>query len=152
MSAYVVDRKHIDYLVNTASNWRTMKVWDDELGEWVTLTKKELGQMLWDENVKSVSSRYEECDPFNLPGCTGDAPYLYEETSTHWPLDLPQIMKACHCLEYQSCEHPEWSDSKAKAFLEGLCKKAEQCLPGYEDAEWGAPEPAFTIIKLSTLS
>jgi hypothetical protein len=43
---------------------------------------------------------------------------------------------AIDCLEYQSCEHPEWEASWAARFLDALRAQLIGCLEGYDDAEW----------------
>jgi len=42
------------------------------------------------------------------------------------------------CYEYQSCEHPEWRTSEARAICEALRKLAIRNLPGYDEAPWHA--------------
>ncbi len=141
MSAYIVERNHIDYLVFAAFTWGDNKVWSEEEGRWIELDRKQIGQMLWNANTESVSYRYSDSDPFDLPGCSGDAPYLYTESKAAWGhIDPVQVMKACRCLNYQSCEHPEWKESSACSFLNELCITAMAKLPGWDGAEWGAPK------------
>lgn len=140
MSAYVVDRDHIRYLVQAVSQWEISWYFDGEHHTANTYSERNtLGQMLWDENVKSVSHRYPD-DPFDLPGRIGDAPYLYrEDLPLVGNIDPVQLIKACHCYQYQSCEHEEWGSSEACAVIESIINTACHKLPGYEKAEWGYP-------------
>jgi len=62
-----------------------------------------------------------------------------------------QVLKSIDCLDYQSCEHPGWAASEAKAFIDRLQSAAIHALPGYEAAIWGAPEPAANVVSLSSL-
>jgi hypothetical protein len=98
--------------------------------------------MLWKENMISVAHRYS--DPVEeLPGdrYTEDgimeADVAFQQAT--FSFDSLQVLKACNCLEYQSCEHDEWEVSEAYAFLQALKDKAVRALPGYESAQWGTP-------------
>ena len=145
MSAFVVDRGHIWYLVQAAVSRMCreprMSWYHEEKHRTVSSTEREglaeVGQMLWDENVRSVKYRYDDCD--ELPGPIG-CDYQY---GRHNGCALPrlrvepvQVLKACDCFEYQSCEHPGWEESEAHSFLEALRRKAWHALPGYDDARW----------------
>ena len=109
MSAYVVDKETIDTLI--AGALRARLFGEDEATE--------KGQMLWRENVISVSYRY------NLP--TRDATELaqYEgdvEAYEYAPCAPtgPEIDAAIDCLDYQSCEHDGWEASAAHALLANI--------------------------------
>ena len=109
MSAYVVDKETIDQLITGALR---AKLFDRE-------EATEKGQMLWRENVISVSYRY------NLP--TRDATELaqYEgdvEAYEYEPVEVdgPAMARVIDCLDYQSCEHDGWQESAAFALLENL--------------------------------
>lgn len=139
MSAYVVDLDHIAYLVQAGTS-RSVGL-DDSMSD---ASKLQLGQMLWDENVKSVQARYPGDQ--ELPGpCAHD--YVYPERNYPWfrTFDPIQVLKACDCYEYQSCEHEGWSASAAKRYIEDLRARAWTSLPGYEEARWGAPLTAEAI-------
>ena len=94
------------------------------------------GQMLWDENVKSVRHRYPDCDD-ELPGPIG-CDYQYGEHNAYQNghIDPVAVLKACDGYEYQSCEHEGWEESEAKAFVDALRHRAWHALPGYADADW----------------
>ena len=62
--------------------------------------------------------------------------YRYTARAGARELSPVQVLKACNCLEYQSCEHPGWEDSQARANLEVIRAYAVRQLPGYEDADW----------------
>jgi hypothetical protein len=93
--------------------------------------------MLLAENFRSVNHRYaEEGEPAGM--------YEYREPKVG-PIGYNpvQVLKAIHCLEYQSCEHPEWETSEARAFLKALEARTIRKIPGYDAAEWGPPpDPA----------
>lgn len=134
MSAYMVDREHIRYLVNAAMSSTSI--------DWERAAQ--LGEILWAENRASIEFRYPDCvnNPDNLPGPI-DEDFVYaSHEPTRVPMEPVQILKACDCYEYQACEHPGWASSEAKAFIDALRKRTWQALPGYDEAEWGAPAPA----------
>lgn len=165
MSAFVVSRAHIDYLVSAAlavgygrSTGPLSWVWniDRAAGTYdrATLPRgdfdraAEVGQMLWNENVRSVQHRYSDTPPTELPGWHADNldAWTYEEhrggfgVSRKPGLSPVQVLSACACYRYQSCEHPGWKESEAAAFIEALERRAIGALPGYEDAAWEITE------------
>ena len=151
MSAYVVDREHIRYLVNAMQSltdrysrkarWFHNGIWHEMERVGDRKRAAEVGQMLWDANIKSVCHRYPDCslDANTPPGPIGET-YLYNK---HVPLvDYPdpvQVIKACHCYEHQSCESDDWPESEACAFIRHLEGLAVRHLRGYDEAVWGAP-------------
>jgi len=147
MSAFVVDKAHIDALVAAG-----LRAQDGEYAElpltWSVprrraparldyLSADAVGRMLWRENVRSVAARYpndavvwanamREADAYTFPGTTVvRAP------------GLAAALKAIDCLEYQSCEHRGWKTSEAKRFCEALRARLVALLPGYREAAWG---------------
>jgi len=144
MSAYIVDRNEIDYLVFVAHAWRGGRLSIYTKGEgWRDVTKRELGQLLWDENIKSVEHRYPSDAIDQLPGTIGDAPYIYDASPSVWlTIDPLQVIKAAKCYQYQACEHDGWHDSTAKHFIDGLIDEAITKITGYSKLAWGAPTPS----------
>lgn len=114
------------------------------------MTADRVGAMLWTENVMSVRHRYADVgaalDLDNAPGPVGLT--VEDVTGYTFPVmsaprvDAVGILKALACYEYQTCEHPEWPTSEAKAFCDVLRHYAINALPGYEDAEWEITRPA----------
>jgi hypothetical protein len=104
--------------------------------------------MLWDENVRSVQSRYGK---ENAPGPRGET-YFYSlhvvvpEVTLH--TDPVQVIKACDCFAYQSCETDDWKSSEAYYYIEALKDAALPPLAGYEDAVWGAPKAWLECCRL----
>lgn len=156
MSAYVVDPRHIDYLVSwvyqhrgpgspigvgwTAPVWAT---WEDVPEEfqpvaeggrlqWCVephrITPQRLGEILMAENVRSVRSRYPHMVPGDSPG------YTYRPVSELKP---DWVVKACDGLAYQSCETEDWRDSLACKILDAIRKSAVR--------EWIRDCPAWNI-------
>lgn len=165
MSAWVCDREHFDVLVCAAlhassrlswwqvdenggyAGWRYLDEMAEtrESDEYVTPSM--LGDMLVRENVRSVSYRYpnDDVEAGELPGPI-DAyylgPYVYRSPSF---IPTPgQVFKAIDCIDYQSCEHPEWRTSEACAFLRVLREAYCARVDGYEEAPWGFDSSTVT--------
>lgn len=86
-------------------------------------TAEAVGQILLDENVRSVNYRYNE-----------DERYVYDHAAPADRRWTPvEILRAIECYEYQACETPEWSDSEAHAIVAALRSALIRTLPGYED-------------------
>ena len=123
-------------------------------GEWHELihgNTDETGQMLLDENIKSVSYRYEDSPMTDLPGRM-DGEYLlpfqfHPMGKVPKPIELIKITK---CYKYQSCEHDEWEASEAKAFCDALIAHAIRDLPGYDEAPWEWEEvlPLNNVVRM----
>lgn len=162
MSAWVVNKRHIDLLVRAAecygkqggqgsrmqwwqvdedgnyAGWRYLEASEDDRDEYYTLSQ--LGQMLVSENVRSVHHRYPDDDPDlgELPGPI-DAyymgPYVYSDPGK--VLTPGELFKALDCYDYQTCEHDGWRKSEAFAFCVQLRDAACRKVSDYEDAPWG---------------
>ena len=152
MSAYIVDRAHIDYLICAAMYMETrcqgLKMTWYPAGRRQELTGEnatQVGQMLWDENFRSVKYRYEDMPLDDLGGYCGESKYRFGGRGAFEKYDPVQVIKACNCLDYQSCEHPEWKASEAHAFINALIARAICEIPGYEEAEWGAPRTGVRV-------
>jgi hypothetical protein len=103
---------------------------------------QELGELLIMENVASVQYRYDDHDIDDLPGAKTSA-VDYRFTRQWYGKTTPvQLIKAAHCYTYQSCEHPGWETSPAKAFIDDLIDSAIHAIPGYDSAAWDIDELA----------
>lgn len=145
MSAYMVNREHIRYLITAAKNITNVFRWyyKDECNELLrddreTATKT--GQMLWDANMESIVARYPGTKPDNVPGMIGETYIYVHNRDYHGEIDPVQVIKACDCFDYQACEYDDWKKSNAKAFIDSLRSDAWHNLPGYDAAEWGSPK------------
>lgn len=163
MSAFVVDREHIRYLLVVARklgdrlsgplSWyhrgKRYSIEAEHPGDQAAHEMR-LAQMLWNENIKSVMYRYPDCTRDDLPGPCGEdfkirATDLADRPEWLYPLDLAQVFKSCDCYEYQSCEHPGWKHSQAHAFIQALRSAAWHQLPGYKNAKRDYPVRAAAI-------
>ena len=124
MSAFQVSDKHISQLVIGAMLLGCVKPGDME----------SIGGMLAEENALSVSYRYRgDAEPASFTFEPCDAP------------ELPALVKLINCLNYQSCEHPEWETSEACKWLEMVKETATarwkrskaEWEKAYDDAPWG---------------
>ncbi len=164
MSAYIVDKNHVLYLLGAADsrscrgNYGPLTWYHNDEHHKLPSDDEalaEVGNMLWMENVKSVSARYPNESSGTLPGPKGGGFVITPNDVNRilWDrFDPVQVIKACDCFNYQSCEHEGWKTSEAFAFIESLRHSAWGHLPGYESAEWGAPEPMKrNVVSLASL-
>jgi len=154
MSAWIVSRAHIDYLVRAGLELPRFpirfKSGGDVGTELTAETASELGNLLWQENRASVAYRYPDDAPNRLPGHRVTE-YVYPRVSYdpvvsaiagRVRMDPAIVLKEIDCYEYQSCEHPGWKESAAKDYCESLRAAAVARIPGYEEAPWGIEEEA----------
>jgi hypothetical protein len=143
MSAFVVDKVHIDAMVWAAlaatSYGRPFSwYWNDARNEVTTENADEVGQMLIDQCVKSVSHRYSGAKLTDLPGpCDAYwvVPYHYKP-----PVIKPELVESLKNIrhyEYQACEDEDWEATTAYAFCLSLTESLIMKLQGYEAAPWG---------------
>lgn len=133
MSAWIPSKPHFRYLVTAAVEAGSKFPWKG--------TPENLGQLLLDECVKSVSYRYssQECLPGPIQSLLPEEERGYKyggHTPSPIPLSNEEIQQAISCLEYQSCEHPGWESSKAHEMLIALMR----CYPGKPTGAWGLDE------------
>lgn len=165
MSAFIVQKAHIDALLSTAMAWdrygplvwliespgsdssgyQEGEPWGPGTMQWYETNKRELsrdtagrvGAMLLAENQRSVNHRYAEDDI--------EIPYEFKET---WALKPIEVLKALDCFEYQSCEHQEWHASEAKTFCEALRRRAIHMMVDYDDAAgWDLDESRVRYVN-----
>lgn len=137
----MVDRAHVWYLANAAAECQYFRYfWNGQSNAVSRLESKDpntrsaagVASSLYRENARSVHARY-----------GGEMPYADCGTpipSFAWlRFDPVQVIKACHCLAYQSCETDDWEETEAAAILRAIESAYVRRLIGYEEAEWGAP-------------
>ena len=128
MSAFIVTNEHISAMMQAAEGIYP----DDEASYWwgeerhyFRADSQEIGQILLNENFRSVNCRYDEDYP--------------PDTYAYCPIraySAAEILKACACYEYQSCETDDWEETEAYAIAQALEGRAICMIPGYEGAEW----------------
>jgi len=180
MSAYMVDRDVIEYLVDMAQEISTVSPakhhsygvfswW--HIDKWRKLTRGDaeactrIGQMLWDENRASIEYRYPDTvgDDANKPGTCDDGAcgFKYHHKPTAIvrgtdARDMAQLIQTCKHFDYQACEHPDYRSSEAHAFVQALMNEARDRLAFLamdgDDPEWGAPpRPSDGPVSLSAM-
>lgn len=116
MSCFVVNKRHIDYLASYFSlHQRDLYLYRNG-SNWI-LTPREVGQILWNENRRSYEWLYNEVinwDVYNF----AQYPNLARLS------DHRQVIQACNCLNYQSCETEDWKNSDAYKILKALREHA----------------------------
>jgi len=127
MSAFIVTKQHIDAIVGTIYQ-RSCTSFKDLLVQY-NGSLDMIGQVLWDENFRSVNCRYNESDEAE------------KYTFSYKSVSLIQAIKAIDCLNYQSCESVDYEKSKSKEIqsilLQVLFNELKYQHPDYESALWG---------------
>ena len=127
MSAFICSDKHINSIVRFACKNNIAVYYGNPTRRWaVPGEEQKTSVALHTENVNSVNYRYQSSHP--VDGIQYD-PFVSD-------LRPIEVIKACDCLAYQSCEHAEWDTSLANALLKEIQRKAVTLLPGYESARW----------------
>lgn len=138
MSAFVVSDFHINALVSWAEQQMGIGAvsyfWQGR-GRYVREDAARVASVLFAENVRSVNTRYGEHESAHG--------FVYRPAAAVGlrALSPVQVIKACHCLAYQSNETDDWEATEAKAILDAIERAAIYQLPGYDRAKWALDEP-----------
>lgn len=135
MSAFIVNDYHVNALVSYGVANRA-QYWSDKNRQWVYFndeTAPALASRIYRANVCSVNRRYGER--------TRAAGFKFQPVSIGH-LSAADIIRACDCLDYQSCETDSWDRSEAKKTLWAIREKAIQALATCSRA-WHLDEPAL---------
>lgn len=125
MSAFVVSDKHISAMIQTVTmSGRASYYWNGERHD-MRGQRQEIGQKLLDENYRSVNARYSD----------SDEPHQFVMQRVD-RVSMVQLIKACHCYNYQACETNDWNETEAHAIVKGIEAYAVRRLPGYEQSDW----------------
>lgn len=127
MSAFVVPKEHVAALIKWFMRSREYQ-WEFDRGTEHWETQK--AAMLYAENVRSVNHRYQNETPEE------PIAFTWSEIDRAPKLLPVQVIKACQCLEYQSCETEDWKETPSKKLLDRIKNAAIHALPGYEEAAW----------------
>jgi hypothetical protein len=146
MSAFVVDKTHIDLLVRaadeygrrgTGSGFRYWKTDDGTFGGvWGELDRYAEELPSYQDHLEKVTpSQFGQIllrDAGELPGPI-DAyyigPYIYEDPGV---LPTPeQVFNLIDCLDYQSCETDDWETTQAATILRTLRETVCRHVDGY---------------------
>jgi len=108
VSCWIVAHEHIDVLVQHC----IVECLETPLGTASFANATELSRLLWSENNRSFTYRYS--DDGVTPEDLADVE-SYRFTGIEAPLDPGVLFGAWCSYQYQSCEHPEWEASGARA-------------------------------------
>jgi hypothetical protein len=133
MSAFIVNKEHIDALVNYMVTHKVSYWTGSERVNVTRFNAEEVGRILLDENVRSVNHRY--CDRTDADEKNAASDYRFSRSSRSF--SPVQIIKAVHCLDYQCCETDDWETTLAHKICQEILSAACHALPGYEQAQWG---------------
>jgi hypothetical protein len=131
MSAFVVPRSHVAAIVKWARSahvlgWNAFTSYGPSD---TALSSTRAADILMRENVRSVSYRYpEDTARGDLPGSIGelaDATFTHAEILAARVLTPSEVLHAVACLDYQSCETPDWQETTAHALLRRIELAAE---------------------------
>jgi hypothetical protein len=122
MSAWIVSKTHIDALVQAGIEREMVRPEEAD----------EFGRMLWAENLASIHYRYPDTrENGEYPGPI-DFTAEDVETYTYEPLEGSSLTAegvvhaAALCYDYQTCEHDEYTGSKAEQFANMLAKLTDR--------------------------
>lgn len=126
MSCFIVNTNHVSALVRWACRNNVSAFYGNPSRRLdIPGNEQQACDILLAENVASFNYRYKEAVEQTM---------VYDAFATSLrPID---VIKACHCLEYQSCEHSEWEVSTARSIVKAIVDAASRALPGYDDASW----------------
>jgi len=137
MSAFLVKHETIGLIAKYAFDADILQYGQcyDIQHEFNTLDK--VATILAQENLDSVSYRYNSEpevpeDQFYIAACKLAAK---EANPRHDPTNSVDMAKTLNCLEYQSCERPDWYQSLAFKILTACREQLLRNMPGYESAE-----------------
>jgi len=147
MSAWIVSKEHIDYLV---TQWLRGDASMYVGGGWEKFGPEDaddVGRDLWTANLESVAFRY----PGDRSGDRPGAGHSDEEIENYRHTTIYRLkgvspgpftlLKAVNCYRYQSCEHPGWKGSRADQLSNAIREKAIHLIGDeseeYQRAPWG---------------
>ena len=111
MSAYVVDEKHISTLILNYSNLFHKRIDKDKQIELA-------GKLAWG-NIDSVNYRYQEFKPNDAIQYVMNVKNLIEKNN-YEKLEMQELIIMVRCLDYQSCEIPNYRSSEVSKILDEM--------------------------------
>ena len=135
MSAFLMSEASIKYLVDAAVANYVIKAVD---------ASKTFGLLLR-ENYRSLAYRYPDdgLTGYQIDKRVKAARERFEKDEIPAPpykRSPAQVVKTSRCYQYQSCEHPKWWNSKAKAITDAIISEAVMPIlyetPAYQSAQW----------------
>lgn len=119
MSAYVVEPEHIAALAQFAHDHECCK--SGQFYQSPIESAAHIANCLAQANLNSVAHRYREPDATNNDPFYGDVIGMLKRRHN---LQAGDIAEMTACLEYQSCERPDWYESRAFKVLMSIKEEA----------------------------
>ena len=119
MSAFVVSNKHLNTIISYAI--------EKEYFYGIDGSPEAMGEILFNENIRSVNYRYGDEIENNT--------YQFERVNVS-EFTARGIIKLVKCLDYQSCECPDYEQTKAFKALRSLVWNLSSELPEEEGLPW----------------
>ncbi len=133
MSAFIVNSETIGAIASYAQKEKCCQ-YGILYGKGIIEAEK-IAEVLANENIRSVCSRYgsadDMADPMFVSRCKDDAKKTYPH------ITFGQLAKHVNCLEYQSCETDNYYSTDAYKILVCVRNSLAHDLAGYESAQWG---------------
>lgn len=152
MSAFIVTDAHIDALLTAGLaytspgsplTWPVPSTTPPGEERLTDATADRVGAMLLEANERGVNALYNSTaketpwtEQYRFHRLSGKASPLL-------------VLKAISCLEYQSCDAPDWNLSEAFMFCAALRTRAVNRLPGFDDAPGWSLTTSRTIFLTS---
>jgi hypothetical protein len=133
MSAFIVSNKHINYLMQFLGQQKDLHL--SLNGKGINTANiddmQNVANILIKQNWKSYNFRYNE---------KNKVPKNYKfAIDFNFKPNLAQVIKACQCLNYQSCETRNYNQSNAKKIIDTIQYLATQRILNsmdYENLKW----------------
>lgn len=142
MSAFVVSHKHINTILTFAATRKNYAVEVRHLSDGSSLDLSDRADLqkaadiLYGQNVRSVSHRYNDEPANQLPGVITEVGHAITYRMILPTESAVQIIKACDCLGYQSCETDDWEQTDAYKIMTAIRERATEAIPGMDSAKW----------------
>jgi hypothetical protein len=113
MSAFIVSKRDIDYMVTAAV---AAEIISPEYAD-------QTGRMFWRENLKSLAYRYPDDRDGNRPGPIGFRDRMVETYTWTEMAVVPTgetLDEILGSYDYQTCEHPDYPQSEAYRLVQRM--------------------------------
>lgn len=145
MSSFVVDPRHVDYIVEAAFAFGPKAELTLGMRPVQAMTLNELGRALAQFNVEAVAYRYsEKVEP---GGFYPERMIDYHFRVSKLEYRPEAVVKAIRCYRYQASDHPAWEGSDIERMLDDLVAVMERSLPArllkIVDDGFGAKVPLY---------
>ena len=133
MSAFVVSKNHIEYMLSFFMNDsdRKLSVYHEQNWLYFDLIEQEHFQkaadILYAQNIRSYNFRYKDTVESGI----------IEWKRNWYPDQSPvKVIKACDCYDYQSTETADYETTLACKIIHSIRRNAILRLEGYKEAQW----------------